>query len=104
MIDYAFQNRLRLNLQWALLGAITENLRAVAASVDDHLIRLSFFFDGPFSEDDHERCEIVATEVIADYTDFPDLKISTNVLECAVPQPLKAKEEDFWVYKRFEAN
>jgi hypothetical protein len=103
MTNYEAQRRLRWSIQRALLGAITPNLRGVACGVDSRLISIDFFFDGPFSEDDHERCEVVASEVISDFTDFPDLKISTNVLEYPAPQPMKTKEGNFWVYERFEA-
>ena len=63
---------LKLSLQRALLGAVTPNLVAVIAGIEDRLadgkfIRVDAYVSTTVSEEDLENIQVVTTEVIADF-------------------------------------
>ncbi len=74
MIDEVKQNSMKtllpLSLQRALLGMITQNIRAVYADWNDLQVVLYFFFDGEFTEDEAEEVSCIETEVLADILDI----------------------------------
>ena len=69
-----------LSVQRALLGEVGDNLRAVAADLDDHGVLLTFLTVGPPTEDDVETASVVGTEVTADM-DPADLDAGLYVRE-----------------------
>lgn len=88
---------LLLSAQRAFLDAVSTYLRAVTIRVEESVIYLSCFYDGPVSSEDKESAEVAATEVIAD---FPGYEIVTEILRVDAPQPLP--DNGFWVFKRRE--
>ena len=62
------RRKLLLSVQRALLGAVPAALRAVTCGWDGTTIKLHFVFDGEITSDDFEVAQVVATEVIADFT------------------------------------
>ena len=57
----------KLSVQRALLGNISDNVRAVVFTVDIQSLRLRFYIDQEISEANVESASCVETEVIADY-------------------------------------
>lgn len=63
---------LRLSFQRALLGAVTDNLYAVAAWISDdekHLSVVGYYLEDPYVNDEWEELSVAVTEVCADYSD-----------------------------------
>lgn len=90
---------LLLSAQRALLGEVSECLRAVAISRRGKAIRLEFYFDGAIGFEDREGAERVASEVVAD---FPDGEIETKLRRVDAPEPLETRGH--WVFRRREAD
>ncbi|EBE9927999.1 hypothetical protein L6N32_004703 [Salmonella enterica subsp. enterica serovar Poona] len=72
--NYENIKRLKLSIQSALLGAITENMRNIAVDISENKIILYFFINGEITEDDKENISIIETEVIADFEDKFDIE------------------------------
>lgn len=72
--NYEIMKRLKLSIQSALLGAITENMRNIAIDISENKIMLYFFISGEITEDDRENISIIETEVIADFEDKFDIE------------------------------
>jgi hypothetical protein len=90
---------LRLSIQGALLGAVSSTLAAVTCGwVGDNIV-IEFLVDPDFTDEDRERCEIVATEVVAD---FHDATISTAFTSPPSDGPKVPVSKRWWVFKRFE--
>lgn len=86
---------LKLSVQRALVGAVTENLAALTAGLAGSEIRLiATFFTGP-SDDDREYVECAATEVIADFPSPYTIATEYRSLEEGRPRQL-----DFWAFLR----
>jgi hypothetical protein len=72
---------LKLSIQRALLGEVTERLVSVTCGIKGHVISLRAYVSGPVEEDDVERLGFIGAEVIADFSDgytieerrFPEL-------------------------------
>lgn len=78
----------KLSAQRALLGNITNNIRAISALLEGDNITLKFFYDGIISEDDEENASIVETEIIADLDDSS--VVHTVVTRLDYPEPIKS--------------
>ncbi len=89
-----------LALQRALLGQITENMRAVMVSLGDKEIKFRVVFSGTPSSNDEERVSEIETEVIADF--FEDISV-TGTAEASNPgERLQYKENEVTVFHRAE--
>ncbi|EDU7996607.1 hypothetical protein CSM15_005080 [Salmonella enterica subsp. diarizonae] len=97
--NYEYIKRLKLSIQSALLGAITENIRNVAVYINEKKILLYFFIDGEIREDDKENISIIETEVIADFED--DFDIESIVKRVDTPEPITL-DRGFSVFQRKE--
>lgn len=86
---------LKLSLQRALLGEITDNLVAVTSSLNGTHIKIVAYFKGNLSEEDIERVQDIGTEVIAD---FPEPYTIEEVSLSADEHGLQCL--DFWAFKR----
>ncbi|CAN7680932.1 hypothetical protein [Rhizobium sp. LjRoot254] len=91
--------RLLLSSQRALLDAVTPNIRAVRCAHKGNIIFIEFIFEADFSEEDFDRCEVVATEVISDYS---DAMIDTRFTVLPPPACIPHDESSVTVYRRFE--
>jgi len=91
--------RLLLSAQRALLGAVTPNIRAVRCGVEERLVWIEFIFDSGYSDEDWDRCEVVAAEVIAD---FSDERIDTRYRVLPPPARIARDEDSLEAYRRFE--
>ena len=85
---------LKLSIQGALIGAVTPNLAAVTCGLRDNTILIQAYFDGPVTEEDIERIQVVGTEVIADFPE-PFLIEERWASVDGDPEML-----DFWAFKR----
>ncbi len=97
--NYEYIKRLKLSIQSALLGAITENIRNVAVYINEKKILLYFFIDGEIREDDKENISIIETEVIADFED--DFDIESIIKRVDTPEPITL-DRGFSVFQRKE--
>ncbi|MEL4013207.1 hypothetical protein [Dryocola clanedunensis] len=88
--NHEYLKRLKLSMQSALLGAITQNMRNIAVDIVDDKIMLYFFIDGEVRRDDEENISIVETEVIADFEDNFD--IETIIKRLDYPEPIILKQ------------
>src|SRR5437016_5274777 len=86
-----------IQLQQALLGEVTSNLRAVTLTFDETSIHFDAYFDSPPSEDDCECMSEVETALWAHYYDL--YEISHNDITLAAPDPIQGQ---YWIYHRFE--
>jgi len=88
----------RLSIQRALLGEISEKLRAVIFSVSESLLEIRFYFDGDIDEDDAESASCVESEVLADYEE--DYTVSARCFRRDFPEIIV--DDGLWVFKRRE--
>lgn len=79
----------RISVQSALLGNITENIRAVVGVLSEQKIQIIFYYDGVIDEVDEELASEVGTEVIADFESGFNIDIKTIRLD--YPEPIKIK-------------
>ncbi|KTB69313.1 hypothetical protein AO068_25795 [Pseudomonas sp. ICMP 3272] len=88
----------RLNIQRALLGEVSRNLRAVIFSVSGLFLNIRFYFDGEIDDDNFESASCVETEVLADYED--NWTVSVECLRLDASDPIL--DQGVWVFKRRE--
>lgn len=91
--------RVLVSAQRALLGEVVPGLRMVCCSFDPARVLLRFVYDGAVTDVDHERAEVAATEVCAD---FAGLIVEANVVRLDWPAPLESLDLDARVYRRWE--
>jgi hypothetical protein len=89
----------RCILQIALLGSVTNNLRAVFTVININNYNIYFYYHEEPSEKEIDLSEIVSTEVICQYDD-----VSAEIIRSVIPEPEKIplKENGIWVYHRYE--
>ncbi|MBB3979050.1 hypothetical protein GGQ64_004286 [Rhizobium azooxidifex] len=92
---------LRLSVQHALLGEVSSALAAVSCGWNDKDIVLEFLVDSDFSDEDRERMEIVASEVVADFGDETITTVFTSPPSVGPKVPVAKR---WWAYKRFQPN
>jgi hypothetical protein len=95
-----FNNYFKLSIQRALLGNVTENMRAIMAELSENNIKLFFYYDGEVHENDEETVSEIETEVIADFDE--DCNFDVNIIRLDYPNPIK-KSSGFCVYLRKES-
>jgi len=95
MKDYQPILELKVSLQRALIGEVTENLFAVTARLENKLINIVAYFQGPVTEEDAQRIECVGTEVIADFPEGYMIRETSVSLD-----DVKLECLDFWAFKR----
>lgn len=71
---------IRCSLQVALLGAVTNNLRALNVIVSEKLITLAFYYESHPSEEEEEISEVIASEVSSDFIDA-SIEVNRIVLD-----------------------
>ena len=100
MIEYRDEVRFILALNEALIGEITENMRAVTIRREGNDLRTRFIFYRPPSEDEIEAMGCIGTEVLSNfryesgseiYEVMPSGRIERQPDECLV---FKRKEEE----------
>jgi len=87
--------QLPLSLQMALIDSVPPNMVAVTAKIEESLITIHAFFDGPIAEEEEEIVGVIGTEVIADFPapytiEEQCFSITDNALQML----------DFWAFKR----
>lgn len=89
-------------IQCALLNAITNNLRAVTASVAmlPQKLVLNFYYENPPTENEIELSQIVSTEVLSGFKIIVDVREKQIILPLYEPLPIEGK--DILVYYRYE--
>lgn len=95
-----FNNYFKLSIQRALLGNVTNNMRAIIAELSENNIGLFFYYDGEVHEDDEEIVSEIETEVIADFNE--DCNFNVNIIRLDYPNSIK-NDRGFCVYLRKES-
>lgn len=87
---------LKLSIQSALVGEITDELYAVTCALDDKTIKIRSYYTGAIDSESTEPMRCVATEVLAD---FPE---NYTIDEEFLPIPVDEKPLmlDFWAFLR----
>lgn len=86
-------------LQVALLGTVTPNLRAVVVECRNKIIKIFFYYDQSPSGCELELAETVATETIADFTEY---MIDSEKITFPYPKKIPSREGGIFVYHRYE--
>ena len=97
--NYEYIKRLKLSMQSALLGAVSENMRNITVDICGNKILLCFFIDGEVRDDDKENISIIETEVIADFEDDFDIETIIKSIDC--PEPI-ILSQGYSVFQRKE--
>ncbi len=84
---------LKLSIQRALLGEVTDGLIAVTCGLEERHIQIRAYVSGEVTEEDIERIQCVGTEVIADFPDGYTIDESSVSVDDGEPQML-----DFWAF------
>lgn len=90
----------RLSLQKALLGEITNNMRAVMVACSQNEIKFRVVFSGNPSFDDKMRVSEIETEVIADFLD--DVTVTGSAESSDPAERIQYKENEIPVFHRAE--
>ena len=93
-------NYFKLSLQRALLGNVTNNMRAIIAELSGNDIKLFFYYDGEPHENDEEIVSEIETEVMANFDE--DYNFDVNIIRLDYPKPIK-NGSGFCVYLRRES-
>lgn len=86
---------LRVSLQRALLGEVTQNLIAITAGITGSKILIRAYFDEQAAEAETDRISCVGSEVIADFPDFYEIEEQVIFVNQE-----KMAELDFWAFLR----
>jgi hypothetical protein len=86
---------LKLSIQRALLGEVTDRLIAVTCGLKERRIQIRAYVSGNVTEEDIERIQSVGGEVIADFPDGYTIDESSVSVNDGEPQML-----DFWAFSR----
>ena len=95
----AFNVKLRLSAQRALLGAITPQVRLVKVVKDGAQINFTVIAAATLDEAAATALSIAATEIIAD---FNDCTINENMIVDSGPLPKENAIDCGWAYMRSE--
>lgn len=88
-----------LELQTALLGVITPNIRGITVGWTSDQIDIIAYYNGTISDDDKEDIEVVNTEMVAKF--YPT-KITSECIRIDYPENIRNKHLKKWVYFRKE--
>jgi len=95
------QSYVKSSIQRALLGAVTENLRAVTVKILATELELFFYYESKPTEKEIDLSQVVATEV---FSDFIDVSIEEHQILLPLSQPIPTTNENMLVYYRYEGN
>jgi hypothetical protein len=84
---------LKLSIQRALLGEVTDRLIAVTCGLEERHIQIRAYVSGKVTEEDIDRIQCVSTEVIADFPHGYTIDESSVSVDDGEPQML-----DFWAF------
>jgi hypothetical protein len=86
---------LKLSIQRALLGEVTDRMIAVTCGLKGQLVEIRVYFSGKVSPDDLERVSFIGAEVIADFPAPYKIEESSLSADDGEPEML-----DFWAFLR----
>ena len=86
---------LKLSIQSALLGEVTDRLVRVTCGLKDRHIQIRAYFSGRVTEGDIERIQFVGAEVIADFPEGYTIDETAVSVDDGEPEML-----DFWAFIR----
>ena len=90
---------LLLEIQRAILGRVTPNLRMVTADGNEDEIHLIFYYNDEISEEENEMAEDASTEIISG---FSNQTLNLEIIRLASPKKMPTlKEIAYW---RFESS
>jgi hypothetical protein len=81
--------RLQVSIQRALLGEVTDALYAVTLGKQDGILSIHAYYDGQPSEEDEERMQVVATEVLADFRDGEVRELEVRFFDRHIDEPTR---------------
>ncbi len=88
---------LKLSIQRALLGKVTDRLVRVTCGLKDRHIQIRAYFSGKVTEEDIEGIQFVGAEVIADFPEGYTIDETAVSVDSGEPEML-----DFWAFHRAE--
>jgi hypothetical protein len=86
---------LKLSIQRALLGEVTNRLHSLTCGLKDRHIEIAAYFNGVVTPGDIERIQIVGAEVIADFPEGYTIEEHCSSLRDCEEQML-----DFWAFRK----
>lgn len=86
---------LKLSIQRALLGEVTERLVSVTCGIKGHVVSVRTYVKGPVREEDVETLSFIAAGVIADFPDGYTIEETCASVDDTEPEML-----DFWAFIR----
>jgi hypothetical protein len=86
---------LKLSVQVALLGEVTDRLDRVTCGLKDRHIQIRAYFSGRVTEEDIERIQSIGAEVIADFPEGHTIDETAVSIDDGEPEML-----DFWAFIR----
>jgi len=88
-----------LSANGAMLGAISNVIRAVFVKAEGDAIYIMAVVDGPISEEDSGAISLVGTEIAADFSDF---QVYDECVRADAPNPLPEHKGWYMVFERRE--
>ncbi len=88
---------IRCSLQVALLGHITNSLRAINVKRVEKNIKLYFYYDALPSEEEIEISEVIASEIMSDF-----FNLTIQIVREVLPSELEIPQFGLRVFQRYE--
>lgn len=88
-----------LATQTALLGMVSDRIRAVLCGWSETRVLVQVVYDGQIDDDEREMMSEVQSEILSH---FPEHEVDVECLRIDVPQPIPTSEAGVFVFKRRE--
>lgn len=88
-----------LSIQRALLGVVTENIRAITCSWNETNILIKYIYGDNPSEEELDDLSCVETEIMSD---FPEHEVESTWQVISSDKSVNAEHLQAWVYRKKE--
>ncbi len=88
---------IRCSLQVALLGHITNSLRAINVNRAEKDLKIYFYYDASPSEEEIEISEVIASEIMSDF-----FNLTIQIVREILPSELAIPQFGLRVFQRYE--
>lgn len=93
----------KTSFQVAMLGAVSEQLRAICVRKQENFLYVKFYYDGHVDDLNQDLAETIMTEVMSDFNydeEGREIKFIYQILRLDHPIPMPVEGE--WIYYRYE--
>jgi hypothetical protein len=96
-------DNLKTSFQVAMLGSVSQKLRAICLRKQDNIVYVNFYYDGLIDDLNQDLAEMIMTEVMSDFNydeEGREIKFDYKILRLDYPNLMPLDGE--WIYFRYE--